>query len=101
MEYTVIGDAVNRAARYCDKHVAAKYLSVQVYQSGWKITEASSVTRDQHEGNLPGFRVKDVKGAKAMTLSAAARNSTTQVECFGGLAAARHRAAFFEVAPCN
>jgi adenylate cyclase len=63
MEYTVIGDAVNCAARYCDEARGGEVLiSPQVYQWVWKIVEATSVNvKTKHEGDLPGFRVKSVK----------------------------------------
>jgi adenylate cyclase len=63
MEYTVIGDAVNCAARYCDEACGGEILiSPQVYQQVWEIAESSPVNvKTEHEGNLPGFYIKSVK----------------------------------------
>lgn len=56
---TVIGDAVNRAGRYCDGAKAGEImLSPQVYQWVWKGVEAAPaqiVTK--HGENLPAFRL--------------------------------------------
>jgi adenylate cyclase len=63
MEYTVIGDAVNCAARYRDEACGGEVLiSPQVYQQVWEIAESSPVSvKTEHEGNLPGFYIKSVK----------------------------------------
>jgi adenylate cyclase len=63
MEYTVIGDAVNCAARYCDEAQSGEVLiSPQVYQWVWKIVDATAVSvKSKHEGEVPGFQVRGVK----------------------------------------
>jgi adenylate cyclase len=63
MEYTVIGDAVNCAARYCDEAQAGEVLiSPQVHQWVWKIVDATAINvKSKHEGEVPGFRVRGVK----------------------------------------
>jgi adenylate cyclase len=59
MEFTLIGDAVNRAARFCAAAGAGEVLiSPELHQRVWKIvqTEPTTVTT-KHEGNWPAFRV--------------------------------------------
>jgi len=60
MEFTVIGDAVNRAARYCDGAPAGEVLiSPEVYQRVFKIVRAEATTiKTKHEGDLAAYRVK-------------------------------------------
>ena len=62
IEFTVIGDAVNRASRYCDGAGAGEVLiSPEVYQRVWEIvTEERTIMKTKHEGNLTAHRVKDV-----------------------------------------
>jgi adenylate cyclase len=63
MEFTVIGDAVNRAARYCDGAQAGEILiSPEVHQHAWRAvrTESTSIPT-KHEGDLPAFRVTGTK----------------------------------------
>jgi adenylate cyclase len=60
MEFTVIGDAVNRASRYCDGAAGGEVLiSEDVYQQVWgsvEVEQTSILTK--HEGELRAFRVK-------------------------------------------
>lgn len=60
MEFTVIGDVVNRAARYCDGAPAGEVLiSPEVYQRVFRIVQAESTTiKTKHEGDLAVYRVK-------------------------------------------
>jgi adenylate cyclase len=62
-EFTVIGDAVNRASRYCDGAKAGEVLiSPEVHSSIWKIVQAEPTTiKTKHEGELPAFRVSGLK----------------------------------------
>jgi adenylate cyclase len=63
MEYTVIGDAVNKASRYCDAAPPGEILvSPEHYQRVWQLVHAESLTiKTKHEGDLPAFRIKTLK----------------------------------------
>jgi adenylate cyclase len=60
MEFTVIGDAVNRATRYCDGAPAGTILiSPETHERVWKSVLAEAMTiGTKHEGELHAFRVK-------------------------------------------
>jgi adenylate cyclase len=62
-EFTVIGDAVNKASRYCDGAQASEILiSPKLYEQTWRIIEADSwAMPTKHEGNLCAYRVMSVK----------------------------------------
>lgn len=62
IEFTVIGDAVNRASRYCDGAGAGEVLiSPEVYQRVWEIVKEERITtKTKHEGSFTAHRVKDV-----------------------------------------
>jgi class 3 adenylate cyclase len=59
MEFTVIGDAVNKASRYCAAASAGEVIvSPELHQHVWKIAKAEAITIDtKHEGALPAYRV--------------------------------------------
>lgn len=59
MEFTVIGDAVNRASRYCDGAGGGEVLiSPDVYQRVWKSFQVKQTSiPTKHEGNLTAYRV--------------------------------------------
>jgi adenylate cyclase len=63
MEFTVIGDAVNRTARYCAAAAGGEILiSPEIYERVWKVAETERITIEtKHEGNFPAYRVKSVK----------------------------------------
>jgi adenylate cyclase len=66
MEFTVIGDAVNYASRYCDGAVEGEVLiSPEMYQWIWDIVEVEQTSvMTKHEGELPAFRIKRIKKPK-------------------------------------
>jgi adenylate cyclase len=63
MEFTVIGDAVNLATRYCDVAPAGAILmSPEMHEWVWKIVHAEPTTiKTKHEGDLRGFRVNGLR----------------------------------------
>lgn len=73
MEFTVIGDAVNRAAHYCDAAAPGKVLiSPETYQRVFKYVSASRILIDtKHEGDLPAYCVEGIKLGTVSTLAPA------------------------------
>ena len=70
MEFTLIGDAVNRTSRFCDAAGAGEVLiSPELHQRVWKIVQAVPTTiKTKHEGDWSAFRVisiKDKGGSKS------------------------------------
>ena len=63
VEFTVIGDAVNRASRYCDGAGVGEILvSPEVYQRVWECVKEERVTIEtKHEGLLSAHRIKRVE----------------------------------------
>jgi adenylate cyclase len=63
MEFTVIGDTVNKTARYCDGAQAGQVLiSPEVHQHVWRMVEALPTSiPTKHEGDLPAYRVIGIK----------------------------------------
>jgi adenylate cyclase len=63
MEFTVIGDTVNRASRYCDGAKACEVLiSPEVHQRTWNAVEAQQISiPTKHEGDLVAYRVDRVR----------------------------------------
>jgi class 3 adenylate cyclase len=64
MEFTVIGDTVNRASRYCSGAKAGQVLiSPELHQRVWKLVDAESgEIATKHEGQFATFIVKRMKG---------------------------------------
>jgi adenylate cyclase len=63
MEFTVIGDAVNRTARYCAGAKGAEILiSPNLFQHAWNVAEVEP-TRigTKHEGEFEAYRLKGIK----------------------------------------
>jgi adenylate cyclase len=60
MEYTVIGDAVNRATRYCDAAGPGEILiSAELHEWVWRTVQCEPVTVTTKRGDaLPALRVK-------------------------------------------
>jgi adenylate cyclase len=63
MEFTVIGDPVNRASRYCDGAKATEVLiSPEIHERVWKFVNAEPVSiSTKHEGDLQAYRVKQIR----------------------------------------
>jgi adenylate cyclase len=63
MEFTVIGDAVNRTGRYCDGARAGQVLiSQEMYQRVWQSVKGVSVPiATKHEGEFRAFRVAEIR----------------------------------------
>jgi class 3 adenylate cyclase len=63
MEFTVIGDAVNRAARYGAGAAADEILiSPDMHERLWRIVETEQTTiHTKHEGDFAAYRVKRLK----------------------------------------
>lgn len=63
IEFTVIGDVVNRASRYCDSAGAGKVLiSPELYQRVWQTVQAEKITiKTKHEGNLTAYQITGLK----------------------------------------
>ena len=67
MEYTIIGDAVNRASRYCAAAKSGELLiSPEVHQRVWRMVEAEQIAiPTKHEGDLTGYRVRALRAPSA------------------------------------
>lgn len=65
MEFTVIGDTVNQASRYCDGAGKGEVLiSPEVYQWVFKYVEVEKIMiPTKHEGTLSAYRVKRIKAS--------------------------------------
>jgi adenylate cyclase len=63
MEFTVIGDVVNRTARYCSAAEGGQVLvSAEMYERVWKVAETEKATiKTKHEGDFVAYRVKSIK----------------------------------------
>jgi adenylate cyclase len=63
MEFTVVGDPVNRAARYCAGAKAGEVLiSTELHQHVWRQVEVEALTiATKHEGDFSAYRLKCIK----------------------------------------
>lgn len=62
LEYTVIGDAVNRASRYCEAAGEGQILiSPEVFQRVFNVVRADKTTVSTKEGDLAAYRLKEIK----------------------------------------
>jgi adenylate cyclase len=63
MEFTVIGDAVNRTARYCAAAEAGEVLiSPELHRRVWGLIQAEPKTiPTKHEGNFEAYRINGLK----------------------------------------
>jgi adenylate cyclase len=64
MEFTVIGDVVNKATRLCAAAAAGDVLiSPEIHERVWRIVQIEPTTiQTKHEGNFLAYRVKSMKG---------------------------------------
>jgi len=63
LELTVIGDAVNRACRYCEAAGQGEVLlSPDVFQHVFNLIKAEKTAIQTKEGELPAYRLKALKG---------------------------------------
>src|SRR5262249_61020502 len=62
LEYTVIGDAVNRASRYCEAAGEGQILiSPEVFQRVFNVVRADKTAITTKEGELVAYRLKEMK----------------------------------------
>ena len=63
MEFTVIGDAVNRTARYCAGAAGGEILvSPHLFQHAWNVAEVEPTRiATKHEGEFEAYRLKGLK----------------------------------------
>jgi adenylate cyclase len=66
LEYTVMGETVNLASRFCDGAGCGEILiSPELHQRVWEVVEVEPVAIDtKHEGRFPAFRLKGMKSAQ-------------------------------------
>ena len=71
MEFTVIGDTVNRTSRLCGGAGPGEIvLSPEFYKRVWNEVEAVQTSvPSKHEGNVPAYRVRGLRGRTAHTAS--------------------------------
>jgi adenylate cyclase len=64
MELTIIGEAANWTARYCDGAAGGEILlSPPMHQRLWRYIETQLITiNTKHEGSLSAYRLKGIKG---------------------------------------
>lgn len=68
MEFTVIGDVVNKAARYCTGAIGGEVLiSPEVHERVWQIVQVEQTTiQTKHEGDFQAYRVNGIRaGSRA------------------------------------
>ena len=63
MEFTVIGDVVNKAARFGTEAAGGEVLiSPEVHEHVWQIVQVEQTTiQTKHEGNFPAYRVTGIR----------------------------------------
>jgi adenylate cyclase len=70
MEFTIIGEAVNRTSRYCDGAKGSEVLiSPEIYQHLWNAVEVQQVSiPTKHEGDFVAYRVQRVRDPGERTI---------------------------------
>jgi adenylate cyclase len=68
MEFTVIGDAVNRTSRYCAGAAGGEVLiSPELHERVWRFAETERTTiQTKREGDFIAYRVKNLKEGSGM-----------------------------------
>jgi adenylate cyclase len=62
LEFTVIGDAVNRACRYCAGADPGQIvISAELYQRVYACVQSEKITVPSPEGDLPAYRLKALR----------------------------------------
>lgn len=63
MEFTVIGDVVNKATRYCTAAAKGEILmSPEMHERVWRMVQIEQTTiKTKHEGNFLAYRVNGIK----------------------------------------
>lgn len=66
MEFTVIGEAVNQASRFCDGASGGEVLiSHELYEHVWNVIDAEARTIDgKHGAKFPAYRVDALRGSE-------------------------------------
>jgi adenylate cyclase len=69
MEFTVIGDAVNRTSRYCSAASEGQLLiSPEMHEHVWRLVEAEQVRiASKHEGELVAYRINQLEKTASHT----------------------------------
>jgi class 3 adenylate cyclase len=63
LEFTVIGDAVNRASRYCDAARDGEVLiSQEVFQRVYNLVRTEKTKIQTREGEVEVYRLKGLRG---------------------------------------
>ncbi len=64
LEFTVIGDPINRTCRYCDAAEPGGILvSAKLFQHIYKLVKAEKISVETKEGDLPAYRIKSLTAA--------------------------------------
>jgi adenylate cyclase len=82
MEFTVIGDAVNRAARYCAGAAGGQILvSPQLFQRTWQIAKVQPTSiPTKHEGEFEAYRLEGLKDSPPQKAGAAVNPPNSQTD---------------------